>query len=97
MRMTHNRSTCLSCRIGTLQQKTAPYAAWHADEFVVLPAAPIWVCDVCGERTYDQLALEYLLTLAGPVASDSVTGKSGTQRGVDVPPAPESDRTRRRV
>ena len=90
--------TCINCRIGTLSRKTATYAAWHGDQFVIAPAMPTWLCDVCGERTYDQFALDQLLLLIGPVsplpdASDAVDA----HRGLDPSSTTDTPPTRRRV
>jgi YgiT-type zinc finger domain-containing protein len=57
---------CPNCFIGTLHRKQAAYAAWHGDHFVLMPNSSIWVCDVCGERTYDDSVFETLLPLVGP-------------------------------
>jgi YgiT-type zinc finger domain-containing protein len=90
--------TCPTCRVGTLRQRTATYAARHGDEFVVLPGAPAWVCDVCGERTFDEAALEQLLPLIGPPASTPGADDAvGAQRSADLPSSLDATRTRRRA
>jgi YgiT-type zinc finger domain-containing protein len=90
--------TCSNCHIGTLQRKAAPYAAWHGDGFVVIPNVSTWVCDVCGERTYDEALLDSLTALLGPPNPSSEADPSGAvRRGSDLPSAPASVRTRRRA
>ncbi len=89
---------CTNCHIGTLQRKTGAYAAWHAERFVVMPTAPIWVCDVCGERTYDAVVLEQLLPLIGmQLPRDDDDTPTGLHRSVEPPALFENDRTRRRA
>jgi len=90
--------TCTTCHIGTLQRKTTAYAAWHGDDFVVKPGMPTWVCDVCGERTYDGTGLDALLSLIGPPSPTSDTDAStGVQRGPGLSSLPGNARTRRRA
>lgn len=90
--------TCPTCRIGTLQRKMTPYAGWRGDEFVVIPALPAWLCDVCGERTYDQAALDSLLSLIGPPSPMSdEDAATGVQRGVGSFSPAGNTRTRRRA
>ena len=90
--------TCANCHIGTLQRKAGTYAAWHGDQFVVIPGTPIWVCDVCGERTYDLTTLDQLLPLIGlPASLDAGAGSAGPQRSADMHPPFTTDRTRRRA
>ena len=95
--MNDTTRTCTTCRIGTLHRKTASYAGWHGGGFVVLSSAPVWVCDVCAERTYDFAALEALLHLAGPASpSPDDESAAGARRDSDRH-APDEARTRRRA
>ena len=91
--------TCATCHIGTLHLNKATYAAWHADQFVVVPALPTWVCDVCGERTYDDAALDQLLSLIGPASPRPGFDDEDAdiRRQSDLPPSLANDRTRRRA
>jgi len=57
---------CPTCFIGTLQRKQATYAAWHGAHFVLMSNSSTWVCDMCGERSYDDSVFETLLPLVGP-------------------------------
>ena len=90
--------TCANCHIGTLQRKTGTYAAWHGDQWIVMPGTPIWVCDVCGERTYDLKTLDQLLPLIGlPASPNADADAAGPQRSADVQPPFTNARTRRRA
>ncbi len=90
--------TCLTCRIGTLQRKLAPYAGWHGGEFVVIPTLPAWLCDVCGERTYDQATLDSLLSLIGPpLPMPDDVASTGAQHSIGSFVPAGSTRTRRRT
>jgi len=95
--MDHTSQTCSVCRIGTLRRKRGAYAAWHGDQFVVVPTAFVGLCDVCGERVYDQDALDQLSLLAGQNAPPpDANGAARTQRGSDLS-LEETTRTRRRA
>jgi YgiT-type zinc finger domain-containing protein len=90
--------TCSNCHIGTLQRKMGTYAARHAEQFVVIPSLPIWICDVCGERTYDGVVLNQLLPLIGlPMTMADQSSAAGLHPSADAPPSFTSERTRRRA
>ena len=90
--------TCPNCRIGTLRHDRATYAAWHGEQFVVVPSAPVTLCDVCGERLYDMRALEQVLLLIGPRSLESdADGTVDVQRGAEALPSSATSRNRRRV
>lgn len=59
----HRTYPCPHCHIGHLRPKLAYYCAWHEGEFVSAPDFPAWVCDVCGQRQYDQEAVFELDTI----------------------------------
>ncbi len=71
---------CLNCRIGYMRPRRITYASHHGDLFVVVPNMPAYICDVCGNRQYDEEALMQLTPLIGP------RGESG--RVPDVGPEP---------
>jgi YgiT-type zinc finger domain-containing protein len=90
--------TCSSCRIGTLRRKAATYAAWHGDQFVVVPSTPVWTCDVCGERTYDQGVIDHLPLLVGQESPlPDADRAAGAHHKSDRAPADETTRSRRRA
>jgi hypothetical protein len=41
------------------------FAHWYAGQFITIPNFPGWVCDVCGAREYDSVALEQVQMLLG--------------------------------
>lgn len=57
---------CRQCQAGTLRLKRVVLAHWFGDKFVIIPNFPGWVCDVCGEREYDAVALEQMRLILGP-------------------------------
>jgi YgiT-type zinc finger domain-containing protein len=57
---------CPECQAGTLRLKRVVFARWFGDQFVTIPNFPGWVCDVCGEREYDDVALEQVRLILGP-------------------------------
>jgi len=56
---------CPHCQTGTLQLRRVVFASWYGGQFVTMPNFPGWVCDVCGEREYDAVALDQINTLLG--------------------------------
>lgn len=64
-------SLCPDCHIGTLHETTTTYVRRMGDMLVTLPNVLTWVCDICGEHSYDEDTLERLETLLGPEASFS--------------------------
>ena len=56
---------CPRCQMGTLHLRRVVFANWYGGQFVMMPNFPGWVCDVCGEREYDAVALEQINTLLG--------------------------------
>ncbi len=57
---------CRQCQAGTLHLKRVVLAHWFGEHFVTIPNFPGWVCDVCGEREYDAVALEQVRLILGP-------------------------------
>jgi hypothetical protein len=39
------------------------YVQWHGDALLIVDRMPAIVCDVCGERAYDDQAVEHLQRL----------------------------------
>ena len=56
---------CPQCQTGTLRLRRVVFAKWYGGQFVTMPNFPGWVCDVCGQREYDAVALEQINTLLG--------------------------------
>ncbi len=54
---------CPSCRIGRLGKRSMAYIEWHGRNLLIANRMPAHVCDVCGERIYDDNALENLQRL----------------------------------
>ena len=55
---------CEQCRIGHCRPTTAPYIYWIKRQVLVLPNAPAYSCDSCGQLQYDAgflMTLEMLL------------------------------------
>jgi YgiT-type zinc finger domain-containing protein len=54
---------CPYCHTGRLQRQHLAYIQWHGDALLVVDRMPAIVCDVCGERAYDEKAVEHLQRL----------------------------------
>lgn len=51
---------CPICRVGRLQKRKMAYLEWHGKNLLVVDRMPVYICDVCGEQTYDHEAIENL-------------------------------------
>ncbi|MCS7259295.1 MAG: type II toxin-antitoxin system MqsA family antitoxin [Anaerolineae bacterium] len=54
---------CPVCRVGRLQPRMTSYVRWLGDSLLVVNRVPAMVCDMCGERTYDEHILRHLQRL----------------------------------
>jgi len=54
---------CPSCRIGRMGKRSMAYIEWHGKNLLVANRMPAQVCDVCGERIYDDEAIDNLQRL----------------------------------
>ncbi|GAB4274946.1 MAG: hypothetical protein Kow0080_23780 [Candidatus Promineifilaceae bacterium] len=45
--------SCKQCRIGQYQPTRSTYHTWLNAQFITVPDAPAYVCDVCGHMYYD--------------------------------------------
>ena len=62
---------CSSCRIGRLRQRSMAYVEWYGKSLLVADRMPVQICDVCGERVYDNDAMESLQRLLWANPPDS--------------------------
>jgi YgiT-type zinc finger domain-containing protein len=51
---------CPYCHTGRLQRRNMVYIQWHDNALLVVDRMPAIVCDICGERAYDEKAVEHL-------------------------------------
>lgn len=56
-------SICPYCHTGRLERRAMIYVQWHGDQLLVVDRLPAVVCNVCGERAYDERAVEHLQRL----------------------------------
>ena len=54
---------CPYCHTGRLERRAMIYVQWHGDQLLVVDRLPAVVCNVCGERVYDERAVEHLQRL----------------------------------
>lgn len=54
---------CPFCHIGYVRERKLVYTQWHDGCFIVLPDVPAWVCDHCGEKTFDSYFVDVLQNL----------------------------------
>jgi YgiT-type zinc finger domain-containing protein len=57
--------TCPNCHLGYLQVRRVTYLWPYGLGFVTFRGVRAWLCDVCGELSYDESALEQLDMLVG--------------------------------
>jgi YgiT-type zinc finger domain-containing protein len=60
--------TCTECQAGRMYRKAVTYMTYIGNELISVPNFPAWVCDVCGQREYDNQALNQLSLLLSPNA-----------------------------
>lgn len=63
---------CSKCQGGQKRLRSATLMTWLGDELITVPNFPAWVCDLCGNRTYDAHALAELSLLLNPEAGTPV-------------------------
>ncbi len=54
---------CPSCSLGRLGKRSMAYIEWHGNNLLIANRLPAYVCDLCGERIYDDEAIENLQRL----------------------------------
>lgn len=59
---------CKECQAGVMQLHFVTYFTWLAEEAIMVPNFPAWICDVCGRREYDEKSLSWLSMLLNPDA-----------------------------
>jgi len=71
-----------------MRPRRITYAGYHGDLFIVVPNMPAYICDVCGNRQYDEEALMQLIPLIGPRGESGRAQDLGSEP-MDRPPGPE--------
>ena len=59
---------CNECPAGLMHTRSITYFTWLGEELITVPNFPAWVCDVCGNRIYDERSLALLSMLLSPEA-----------------------------
>ena len=54
---------CPTCRLGRLRQRSMAYIEWYGKNLLIADRMPVQICDICGERIYDDEAIEHLQRL----------------------------------
>ena len=57
---------CPSCHAGHVSLEHVTYFTWLGGELITVPEFPAWICDMCGQREYDQRALSWLNIILNP-------------------------------
>lgn len=63
---------CPSCRGGRKHLRSATLMTWLGNDLITVPNFPAWICDICGDRTYDMHALAQLSMLLNPEAGTPI-------------------------
>jgi len=58
-----------------MHKTTVTYFTWMGEELISVPDFPAWVCDICGRREYDTLALNQLSLLLSPTGGKKMARK----------------------
>ncbi len=59
---------CGDCQAGMMHLRFVTYFTWLAEEPIMVPNFPAWICDVCGRREYDEKSISWLTMLLNPDA-----------------------------
>lgn len=75
---------CHECRIGNYQPIRQTYHTWLDEQFVTVPDAPAFLCDVCGHTFFDphfMRRMDVLITefeaMGQPIANHSQRPSTG--------------------
>ncbi|GAB4547919.1 MAG: hypothetical protein Kow0063_42750 [Anaerolineae bacterium] len=68
---------CPYCHTGRLQHRDMVYVQWHGDDLLVVDRMPAIICDVCGEKAYDEQAVEHLQRLLWANTAGQFSSSSG--------------------
>jgi YgiT-type zinc finger domain-containing protein len=63
---------CPTCHLGRLAKRSMAYIEWHGGNLLVVDRMPVQVCDVCGDQSYDDNAIEELHRLLWSRASQMI-------------------------
>jgi len=66
---------CSACLAGVMHLRHITYFTWLGEALITVPNFPAWVCDICGRRTYDEQAIQWLSALLNPEAGKISTHK----------------------
>jgi len=76
---------CVECQAGMMRLRFVTYFTWLAEEPIMVPNFPAWICDVCGRREYDERSLSWLTMLLNPDAGKP-TGRKPLPRHRPIRP-----------
>lgn len=61
------------------------YFTWLAEELILVPNFPAWICDVCGRRDYDEKSIAWLSMLLNPEAGSPTARRPASPRRAPAP------------
>jgi YgiT-type zinc finger domain-containing protein len=77
---------CRECQVGMMHRKLVAYVTYIGDELITVPDFPAWVCDICGQREYDNNALNRLMLLLSPNAGRPTAHRPLVKKPTEVKP-----------
>jgi len=83
---------CTVCHIGALHHKRVTYTQIADEQLVTLPNVSVWLCDVCGEYTYDPDTMRRLQMLLGMMPGLPETRRRPEARSDDAPAVRQTSR-----
>lgn len=75
-------SPCPRCQVGRCRPSKATFSQVYLEWMVSAPDLPASICDVCGYREFDSIALRHLLK----VLSHNDTPESSNSESPSIPP-----------
>ncbi len=79
---------CNECQAGMMHLRFVTYFTWLAEEPIMVPNFPAWICDVCGRREYDEKSLSWLTMLLNPDAGKPTVRKAIARHRLARPSSP---------
>ena len=83
-----NTKPCMNCQGGIKRLEAATLMTWLGNELITVPNFPAWVCDMCGNRTFDNHALAQLSLLLNPEAGTPIQPMMPPAQNPPVNPPP---------
>ncbi len=56
---------CPNCHLGHMDLKLATYVQQYGETLISVPNTPVWICDVCHTRQFDEFSIQRIEAMIG--------------------------------